>query len=103
MSKVQLFPSRANVGKDIMTPQFFDTKFAEKLIKTGLWSYSPNPQSKDDISLMLGKAKEEISYDMQMIQVEKDRLRKEREELESLRAELLTSETPKRGRPKAEV
>jgi len=52
---------------------------------------------------MLGKAKEEISYDMQMIQVEKDRLRKEREELEALRAELLTSETPKRGRPKAEV
>ena len=68
-----------------------------------MWSYKPNPQSEDDISLMLGKAKEEIGHDMQMISLEKDRLRKEREELEALRAELLTSDTVKRGRPKAEV
>lgn len=103
MSRVQLFPSRANVGKDVVTPQYFTAKFAERLVKTGLWGYTPNPQSKDDISLMLGKAKEEIGHDMQMISLEKDRLRKEREELEALRAELLTSDTVKRGRPKAEV
>ena len=107
MAKVQLFPTRANVGKDVVTPQYFDEKFAAKLVKTKLWSYRPSPSTQDDINLMVGKAKEEISQDMAIIQAEKERLRKEREELEALRAELLTpkaeAETARRGRPKAEV
>jgi ActR/RegA family two-component response regulator len=103
MSRIQLFPQRANVGKDVITPQYFNVKFAEKLIKTGLWGYKPKPTSDDDISLMLGRAKDEISSDMRLIAEEKERLKKEREDLEALRAELLTSDTVKRGRPKAEV
>lgn len=78
---VDIFPARANVGKDIVTPERVNEKFAEKLVKTGLWTYTPKPSTQDDLSLMLNEAKKELSN-------EKQSLAKERAELEAMKAEI---------------
>ncbi|GEM_PF-4648939 len=86
--KIQLFPARQNVGKDVLTGEWFSPKLAQAMLKTGLWAKTPTPTSQDDISLMVNKAKDEIKADYDNIQLEKERLKKERDELEAMRVEL---------------
>jgi hypothetical protein len=101
-NKVQLFPARPNVGKDVVTPEWFSEGMAKKMVKTKLWSYTPVATTQDDINLMLDRAKGELKADSEAIALEKERLKAEREELEALRAELLTK-TKVDGRKKTEV
>ena len=96
MSKIQLFPARNNVGKDVLTPEWFSEGMAQKMIKTGLWAYTPTPNNKDDLNLMLNAAKSEIKADADANKAEAERLKAEREELEALRVQLLTGGKPKK-------
>lgn len=93
--KVQLFPARPNVGKDVVTPEWFSEGMANKMVKTKLWSYTPVATTQDDINLMLNKAKGELKEDADANRLERERLTAEREELEALRAELLTKKVKK--------
>ena len=102
MGKIQLYPQRKNVGKNGITPEFFNEHLAKKLVKTKLWGYTPSVNTKEDIELIALEAKRENAQERNEIELERERLIKEREELEILRAELLTS-SKKLGRPKAEV
>ena len=99
MSKIQLFPARPNVGKDVVTPEWFSEGMAKKMVKTGLWAYSPIATTQDDLNLMLDRAKGEIKADAEANKAEAERLKAEREELEALRMELLTA----KGKKKTEV
>ncbi len=92
---IEIFPARQNVGVNIVTPRRVMQEKAAKLVATGLWSYQPMPQDQDDINLLVNKAKEEIKFDVQNNQIERERLKKEREELEVLRAELLAVKNSK--------
>ena len=101
---IEVFPARNNVGKDAITPQRMPENLAKKMVKTGLWSYTPVANTQDDISLMVNQAKGEIAQEMRNINEEKERMRLEREDLEALRVQLLTGEPKKAGRPaKTEV
>lgn len=90
MGKIMLFPQRMNVGKDKVTGEMFDETLAQRLVRTKLWGYSPVVENQNDATLFLNKVKGEIAEDVMANKREAERLRKEREELEQLRAELLT-------------
>lgn len=97
---IEVFPVGKNVGKDILTPVRVSPDKAAKLVRTKLWSYQPKATSQQDVDLMVVKAKQEVNAELQALNAERAALLKEREELEALRAETLTSG---RGRKKSEV
>ena len=103
MQFIEIFPARGNVGKDAITPQRMPEALAHKMVKTKLWSYTPVANTKDDIALMVNQAKGELSSEMKNIAEEKERLRLEREDLEALRAQLLTGDVKIDKRRKTEV
>jgi hypothetical protein len=96
MGKIMLFPQRMNVGKDKATGEMFNEALAARLVKTKLWGYTPMAENQDDVNLFLNKAKSEIADDAKANRLEAERLKQEREDLERLRAELLTGSKTKK-------
>lgn len=89
MNVIEIFPTRPNVGENIVTPIRVTEEKAAKLVATKLWAYLPEPSTKDDLKLMVNLAKQEVLVDKKNNEAEAERLRAERAELEALRAELM--------------
>lgn len=69
---IEIFPIADNVGVDAVTPLAVTKAKADKLVATGLWAYSPQPKNKNDINLMLDKAKGELKDDLGLSIIQKN-------------------------------
>jgi hypothetical protein len=92
---IELFPQRQNVGENALTGWKFPEALAKRMVKTGLWGYTPKISTESDVQLMVDRAKSEIQSDARALEQERLKLEQERAELEQLRAELQASKKQK--------
>lgn len=96
---VELFPigGNKNLGDGSMKGWKVPKTLADKFLKTKMWSTVPVPTTKEDLTVLFNDGKVELLERERELNAERERLIREREEIEALRAELLTGKKPKKS------